>query len=145
MFQLETFVDCREEIGTLLDAYNEESGATGWGPELDVETYARLEQLDLLHILTAREQGKLVGFAVMMIGPDLGYRGRKLAVVNLLFLHPDYRKGIVGRKMIEAVEDTMRVLGADRVALATRPQPDLSPLYERMGYQRLETNYAKVL
>lgn len=81
-------------------------------------------------VLAARERRRFAGFAIMEYYDDYAH-------LNLLAVHPGYRRQGVGRAMLEWLESTARTAGIFSVRLELRASNDAAlAFYERLGYMR---------
>ena len=64
----------------------------------DWDAYHSLEQDGKLKIFTAREQGEQVGYFVVIVHRNLHYKDHLFASNDVIFLHPDHRKGRTGHR-----------------------------------------------
>ena len=148
-FHVEAFSDAIEDaLPLLLDHYNEialNKETTPFDPSW--EQYWTLEQAGVLHIVTARDEGKLVGYsAYILLKRNLHY-ALSVAESDIFYLAPEYRKGLNGARMLKFAEDSLRALGVQRIVTKTKltPEHDLGPLLERLGFAPIERVYVKVL
>ena len=110
------------------------------------ETYGALCDQGVAHVLTARtEEGKLVGYSVCLMGPHLRYKDEKWAEGDVFFLHPEHRRGLAGLKMMKAVEEMMKTLGATKIVQKVKLHRDVGKIFERLGYNAIERVYVKDL
>jgi ribosomal-protein-alanine N-acetyltransferase len=87
-----------------------ESGLTwSWTPER-VAKHIRCPDTV---VLTAREQNRLVGFAIMYFGDDNAH-------LNLLGVRPNYQRRGIGRNLVTWLEQSARVAGITAVHLEVR-------------------------
>ena len=113
-------------------------------PNWDV--YANLCDTGVAHIVTARtSEGELVGYSVCMLSPHLRYKGVKWAEGDVFFLHPAYRKGRAGIRLLKAAEKMMKALGAEKIYQKVKLHKDVGKVFEHMGYSAIERVYAKDL
>jgi GNAT superfamily N-acetyltransferase len=82
----------------------------------DWEAYHNLEVQDKLKIFTAREDGLLVGYFVVIVATNIHYKDHLFASNDIIYLHPDYRKGMTGVKLIKFAE---KCLSEDGVSVMT--------------------------
>lgn len=68
----------------------------------DFDSYYRLENDRLLHVLTARSHaGELVGYTFNIIGPHLHYQSTRTAHTDMFWLAPEYRHGWRGFRLLK--------------------------------------------
>lgn len=113
----------------------------------DDAAYTALDQAGLLHVVTARVDGALVGYVVGILKPHLHYATTPHFHMDVLWLHPTWRKGLAGYRLLQALERTVqqRCQGPVKMLLGTKLHYDLSALYTRLGYTEIERTFAKVL
>jgi len=110
------------------------------------EGYAQIFDAGIGHIMTARtEEGKLVGYSVCTMVPHLRYKSVKWAEGDIFFLHPDYRKGREGIRLLKAAEHMMKALGAEKLYQKIKLHKDVGKVFEHMGYHAIERVYVKDL
>lgn len=117
----------------------------------DWERYVDFEKAGMLFIMTARAQGVLVGYLTVVVYPHLHHRDVKWATVDVMWLHPSFRKGWTGVRMLRHLEKGMRKLGAGVVWFAVknhfknRNARGVGELLTFLGYGEVETVFAKVM
>lgn len=109
----------------------------------DLSMYETLERADKLCVITARQMSKLVGYIVMMLHAHHHYSHVITATEDIHFLHPDYRKGSVGLRLIAAAEAEMVRRGARLMALRTKVSHDHGLLFQRLGFVAQDVVYTK--
>src|SRR5271170_3384929 len=62
--------------------------------ECDTAKYAALDSLGILHLVTAREAKRLVGYFLVFVQENAHYKGQGLmAFTDMYFLESQYRRG----------------------------------------------------
>lgn len=108
--------------------------------------YTALAAAGILHITSARtEDGELVGYAVCSMAPHIRYKSAKWAEGDVFYLKPEHRKGSAGRRLLQAVEDAMKELGATQMIQKVKTHKDVGAVFERMGYTAIERVFVKEL
>ena len=129
-----------EEVGTLKQVRD-------FGP--DIPTYLEIEAKGRLLVCTARDDGKLVGYAVGIIGPDLHAKGRNICITDIYRINPEYRKQGVGRMLFEYFAAMAAVRNC--AAMTTRQKlKDGKPtgsdeFFESLGYEKTEIVWIRPL
>lgn len=113
--------------------------------EPDYERYLLLEDNGMLHVVTARCEGKLVGYHVFIIMKHLHYRSSLTATSDITYLKPQYRKGFNGVKFLRFAFDSLKGKGVQRVYTNCKLHHDFGRVLERLGFIEVERIYTKVL
>jgi len=146
-YQEEKLEACLEEMKPLLEEHWEEIALHKEYVKLnpDYDKYLLLDSLDLLHVLTARESGVLIGYFISFIQPHMHYKQCKVAANDILFVSKKYRKGSVGYKLFKKAEQSLKELGVDIIIIAAKVKNDFKPLMDKLGFERFEYNYSKYI
>lgn len=148
-FQRERAQDVFQEMLPLLEKHWEEiAHFKDILLEPDTETYFRMEDMGILRVFTARdENGILIGYNVFFIKHNLHYKSSLNALQDILFIHPDYRKGTIGTRLIKWCDEELRAEGVQVVYqhLKAKKELDFSALLERIGYHFVDKIYARRL
>lgn len=142
-YSVERWFDCKEEMKWLLPLHWKEIA----DPRipLDVWWNAYDEMAEQLHIVTIRDENKIVGYHWSIVRPHLHYRQSLTAYTDIYFLHPDYRKGWNGVKLFKFVEQTLKARGVQRMYIASKKKLDMSLIFERLGWNKTEVVYTKII
>ncbi len=111
----------------------------------DIATYMKLQATGILYIVTARSAGKLVGYVSLIVKEHVHYKDVLMATDDIHFLHPDWRKGGTGLRMLKFAEQKMREMGVKVMALRTKVASNHGVLFERLGYEPMDVVYLKRL
>jgi GNAT superfamily N-acetyltransferase len=98
-----------------------------------------------MRVYTARDDGRLVGYNAFFMRPSIHYRGSLQASNDVIFLLPEYRKGGVGRGLIEYGDACLRNEGCQVVMHHVKVNHDWTPLLARMGYEKQDIICSKRL
>lgn len=145
-YQAERVSNLWEEAAPLLQAHWREI-AHYQDIELkpDVETYARLQAAGQLRCYTARDSGRLIGYVVFFVRPNLHYSASLQAHQDVLFVALHYRKGMVGVRLIKFAEERLRAEGVQVIYHHAKRTNKVGGLLERLGYELVDEIYAKRL
>lgn len=146
-YQKERLPDIKDELAPLLSLHWEEIARHRDEIKLNVDwaTYLELDALGILHITTARCDGRLIGYVINFVTPHLHYRDWVMANNDILFVHPDYRKGRVFLKLLNYTEQLLADRGVKNLYIHMKTAHDFSPILERLGYTEIERNFEKQL
>lgn len=112
---------------------------------VDAAGYETLDAAGMLHVVTVREAGVLVGYWVGFVKGHLHYRDTLHAHMDVVWLAPAHRKGLAGYRLLQTVERTLRALGVVKIVMGCKLHHDLSRLYARLGYTEIERTWSKVV
>jgi hypothetical protein len=147
IFNVERVTDILGEVKPLLEAHWEEIAMykDQFPLNPDYEKYKALDAAGVVHIVTARIDGVLIGYYISFIMPHLHYQDCIVAMNDILFLKSEYRHGRTGMKMIAFAEQELTKLGVHRMMMHVKTKHDFSPLLLRMGFTESERNFEKLL
>lgn len=111
----------------------------------DLWFYARLEETGGLRVYSARADGALIGYIIFIVRTNPHYRASLHAHQDILFLLPAYRKGMTGIRLIRYADEQLRAEGVQVVTQHVKDYADFGPVLERLGYEKIETTWAKRL
>lgn len=145
--QRETLFDIVHEVDELLKLHYAEvalhKDAVPLAPMW--ERYRQLEQADAFVVYTAREEGQLIGYSAFFINRHLHYGDTVMAHNDVIFLHPDHRRGTAGIKLIKFSEQALRDRGITKITWHVKVDKDWTQILERMGYAREDIIMGKIL
>ena len=146
-YQEEPLEDCLEEIKPLIEIHWEEIALYKDKIKLnpDFDKYLLLDSLGMLHVLTARDQGTLIGYFISFVQPNMHYKESVFAVNDILYIHPEYRKGSTGYKLFKKAEKSLKEIGVDVIIIHAKVNNDFKPLMDKLEYERIEYNYSKYI
>lgn len=111
---------------------------------VDGQRFQVIDDQDLLHIITARDGERLVGYFVAIVMPHLHYKDSGLmAFTDMYFILQEYRGGGAGVKLFFAVEQTLRERGVKKAYLSCKVHQDHSVLFEAMGWRLTDKSFTK--
>jgi len=144
-YQEESAKDCLEEIKPLIEMHWEEIALYKDKIKLDpdFDKYLLLDSMGMLHILTVRDDAKLIGYFISFIQPNMHYKESVFATNDILYVDPAYRKGSVGYKLFKKAEKSLKEIGVDVIVIHSKVNNDFKPLMDKLGYERIEYNYSK--
>ena len=143
-YQRERLVEIIHDLPALFAAHWVELGSED-ELEPDWVRYAGMDASGVLHCLTVRDEGKLVGYFFALITPSLHYKSLLTAYSDGFFLLPEYRKGMAGVKLLTLAEKYLAELGVKTVYLVTRVGHGYGNLLTRLGFAPFEEIHRKSL
>jgi GNAT superfamily N-acetyltransferase len=139
--------EVKDEAGHLLELHWQEIAVNKDKIKLnpDWEAYEELEQSGSLKIFTARDKGNLVGYFVVIVSRSLHYKDHLFATNDIVFLHPEYRKGLTAIKLFKFAEKCLKEDGVSLMIINSKTHKPFNTLLERYGYNTTETTLTKYI
>lgn len=114
--------------------------------DLDHERYLLMDQSGMLHVVTARDQGRLIGYIICFVMPHFHYKSSGLtALADMYFILREYRKGGLGVRMFREMETGLRERKVVRAHMSCKVHEDHTKLFEGMGWTLTDYTFSKVL
>ena len=142
--QVEPFPPFLEEVKPILPIHWEELALHKEKVPLDPQYNVYLErdaQGGVISI-TAREDGKLIGYFVGFIAPGLHYQTCLTCTMDIFYVHPDHRGGGTGYHLFKSAEKELKRRGVQRLFVGSKLHKDASWLFEKLGYEEVERYYS---
>ena len=111
----------------------------------DYEFYQQGSDSGNLRFFTVKDNGKLVGYMVFNVDFHLHYKDDLYAIADVLFLHPNYRKKLIGFEFINYCEKALKDANVSVVILNMKTSLPFDKLCESMGYDYVERIYSKYI
>lgn len=148
VFQVEKFSEAYNEALPMLKRHYDEialnQDCVPFAP--DVHRYHAAEIAGSLVIVTAREAGRLVGYASVIVGTRMHNVTTISAFIESVWLAPECRGTGAGTGLFDAVESAARARGAITAHCHSKiAQPALAFLLGKRGYEPVEVVHSKLL
>jgi len=111
----------------------------------DWDAYSNLEKQGKLKVFTAREDGLLVGYFVVILGTNIHYKDHMFANNDVIYLHKDYRKGFAGIRLIKFAEKCLKEDGVSVLTINIKVHKPFDKVLERLKFKHIERVYSKYL
>lgn len=147
-FQVEAWSDALPELRHIFPLLWEDVAVDKerFRAKCDEAKYAQLESIGMLHLVTARDGGELVGFFLVFITPNAHYFGQgDMAFTDMYFVNPERRRGNIGLKLFSCMEQTLRAKGVVKIYSSHKIHRDRSAMFKLLGYKATDTVYSKCL
>ena len=146
-FALENLAKIRREIEPLLEEHWKEIALNKEIIKLnpDWRAYAELDRINALRIYTARKEGKLMGYFVILVSRSLHYKDHLFANNDIVFLRKSARRGLTGLKLVKFAVESLQAEGVTKLHVNTKTHQPFDPIMERLGFEEIETVFSKVL
>lgn len=147
VYAVELYKQCKEETSKLFERHYSEVAPDASDGLLDPD-YAQYEWLcknGMLHIVTVRLDGVLIGYHVSFVKPQIHRRTTLTAHSDIFYIVPEHRKGMVGYKLFAYVEETLRRKGVKWIYTGVKLAKDVGRILERQGHHENERQFLKIL
>lgn len=109
----------------------------------DFEKMKILEKLGMFKVLTARSEGRLVGYLLAVINAHLHYRtSAPMFIVDAYYIAPEHRDG-TGARMMYFAESIAKSIGAIKIYTSCKVHRDHSKLFLALGYRLSDYAFTK--
>lgn len=117
-------------------------------PNLPV--YEFLESVDQIVVLTARQEGRLVGYFIAKVGPGLHYSQTNQAITDVPYVLSEVKmRGLVMMRLFHAAEDEFRRRGVGpwfaSYKVNSRHAPSMDRLLRHVGMVPCDLQFSKWL
>lgn len=144
IYTIEKFEDNVELIKELSAMhYNEAAPYTDIPLNVNWEKFKALERMGYLKFYVAKEEEKVIGYAIFSVNYSLEYSLSLQATLSNIFIHPDHRGQ--GGAFISWCDDQLRDLGVQVVYHHVKAKNDYGKLLKRLGYEKMNIDYSKRL
>ena len=146
-YQTESFSKCLEEMKSLfIEHYNEignKPDKIKLDPDYDI--YQKLEELNLIHLVTVRKDGNIVGYYLSVLSPLLHFKQILNAHNDAIYVQKEHRKGSIGYRLIKYAFEDLKTIGVNMVTIHTKVKQPFDKLCLKLGMTLVERNYIKYL
>lgn len=152
LFNRETLIECQSEIQPILrNEHWEEVGHYDDIPiDMQWDKYAALESMGKLRCYTIREplneefnETVLKGYAFFIVDNHLHYKSTIVASQDILYVRRPYRG--IGRAFLSWCDEQLKREGVVTVTHHAKPWFEYGQLFEKLGYEKAETIWARRL
>jgi len=112
----------------------------------DISKYQILQDGKLLRNIIAYDGEKMVGYVIIFLAPHMHYSDDVFAMVDVIFVDPEYRNSKVGIVLINNAERLCREEGASVLSYHTKPaHKAIETILYRKGFSHFENIIGKIL
>jgi GNAT superfamily N-acetyltransferase len=109
------------------------------------KVYKELEWRGECKLFIAREDDRLIGFALYVMQHHLHHADQYVAHCTMIGVRPEFRNQGIGRSLIEFAEAWFKQHGITHMVHHHRLIYNVTPLFESMGFKPEELGYVKEL
>jgi len=142
-YQIENFYTLKEQVHELFVKHWEEVALYKDKMKLNPDWgfYTTLYEQGNLGLFTARKGTKLIGYFVVVARQHPHYKDHLVAANDIIFIDPEYRKGMTGYKLIKFAMDNLKELGVSVISVNVKVHRPFDKLLERLGFENTERLY----
>lgn len=146
VIQCEYLEDALEEVKPLHQMHWEETEKYRHNIPLkpNYEYMIGAERQGKFLLFTVRCEDKVVGNCMMYLSEST-HTGQYVAEEDTIFMEPNHRRGRVGIKLIQYVEQVMQLLGVTEIRVTVKTVNRVGDLLKALGYQHTANQLVKVL
>lgn len=147
-FQKEKWLDCVEDMRPLWPVHFDELALNKDRVELgcDEEKFAQADASGYLHLVTVRDDGKMVGYYCGILMGHLHYKSSGLmCYTDAYFLLPEYRKGPIGIRFLTVVKRSLKEIGVVKFYISTKVHQNVGRLLQHIGMKHTDDLYTMML
>ena len=146
-YQEEKYGQVRSEIEVLFKEHWQEIALNQDKIKLnpDFDTYKTLNDAGILRIFTARQDGLLVGYFLVMVTPHIHYKDHSFAMNDIIYVHPKWRGATVAYRMIKHVENALKEDGVSVLIINMKTHSPFDRLLEGLKFTNTERLYSKYI
>jgi GNAT superfamily N-acetyltransferase len=109
----------------------------------DMAAYAACEASGALRVYTARDKGRLVGYAIYNVTREHHFGDSIRATQDAIYLMPEYRKGSAGYRFVKWCDEQLRADGVDTVYQYEPMTRRIGSIFQRLGYEAIQVLWAR--
>ena len=146
-YRLIKFDDYLDDLDQMLYEHWMEMGHYHDTAPLDPDYYSAAALQDNERLLTVGvfDGDEMVGYSINILTNFFHSRETMGAQNAVLWLRPEYRRGLIGVKLIQYTEAMAKGMGCKFFLLAARPDTVMFELLPKLKYDVHETVYSRVL
>ena len=87
----------------------------------------------------------MVGYFVIIARQHPHYKDHIFAANDIVYIDPDYRKGLAGYFLIKYAEKDLKKRGVSVLVVNTKVHKPFDAVLERLGFENVERIYSKYI
>lgn len=146
--QVESVRQCWDDIYPLAKQHQESTKSyrrhEPFNP--DRERYIQYNDMGFFHLITARDNGRLVGYFGVYTSQSM-HSQLNMATEDTFYVHPEYRHGRVALRILRYVETYLQTLGVHEVLFSCEidNRTGIQGLLAMLGYEAKIQQFSKHL
>jgi GNAT superfamily N-acetyltransferase len=146
-YQEELYDAVVDEIQPLIHAHWEEIASAKDKIKLnpDYSMYKSLNDARVLRIFTVRNEGKLIGYFIVICNPHMHYSDHVYAMNDIIYIDPEYRGSTIAFKLLRSVEKRLKQDGVSVLMINMKVHAPFDRLLEKLEFKNTERVYTKYI
>lgn len=147
VYQEEFYGEVVEDIKPLIAKHWEEIALHKDKIQLnpDWEVYEALNNIDRLRIYTARLDGELIGYFIVLLHKHMHYTDHVYALNDIIYIKPEKRGSTLAYRLIKYVEKELVDSGVSVLMINMKTHAPFDSLLEGCGFKNVERVYSKYI
>jgi len=100
----------------------------------DWDVYRAMGKQNRLITFTVREDSTLIGYSIFILANHHHYKATSLAENDILYLKPEFRKGLTGYRFIKYCVEKLKK-EFDVIILSMKAEYSFEPIVKRLGFK----------
>lgn len=144
-YNIEKYSYIADELNSLAEKhyYEVEDGRMPF--KINKDAYIEIDRNDGLLLITARDNGELIGYILNFISNSLHNADSLTSTNDAIYVKPGYRGMGIFKQLFERMEDELKISGVEYVVMTIKKQFDIGLYLEEKGFNEIEHNYEKYL
>ena len=114
--------------------------------DVDLELYSSSDKKGVLHVVVARDDGRVVGYVFFWVMPHPHYKSYGLqASTDAFYVLPEYRKRGTGARMLMFAKASLQARGVKKLTISTKVHEDHSDVLEALGGRLTDKAFTFIL
>ena len=146
-YQVETYNELIEDIVPILEDHYMETELYADRIPLnpDYNMYQVGNDVGIIHFYTARDNGALVGYIIMMLAHKPHAKDSLYAMCDMIYVDPAYRSTEVAPELIQFMEAEVKGHGAEVVIINVKAHLRPDSLMQKLAYKEADVSFSKYL
>lgn len=144
-YQRESIKDIKDELEPLLREHKDEVAVYDFFDlNVDWDRYVEGDDKDVIVTFTVRSDGELVGYAAYFVSQSLHYRDQKYAVMDVIYLTPEFREAGIGASLLSFAEEYLtEEFDVSMMTIHMKVWAPFEGVADYLGYELKEYMYTK--
>ena len=144
-YQSENPYDIKEELLPLHICHYEDDHRKDTPLDINWEQYKAGYEAGLVELVTARDEGAVVGYITSIIGEHQHTQGTKSANMDTLFVSESHRNEGIATELVNSMEEHLIAADVSWFSAGFREESTAQGVLGSLGYNKIECTFGKSL